>query len=180
MDYSDGKIYCIKSNQTNKVYYGSTIKPLDIRFYGHKRQYKLYLNGKFGYMTSFDILQYDDAYIELIEEYPCKNKKQLERREGEIIKFNENCVNKRIEGRTQKEWREINKDKICENNKEYYEKNKEKMNKYNKEYYEKNKDKINEKIYCECGGKYVYRNKAEHFKTKKHLKFIEQNLCEIK
>ena len=169
MSYTKGKIYCLKSCQTNKIYIGSTKQILNERFRKHKCDYNRYLNGKCHYMTSFDILQYDDAYIELIEEYPCENKAQLERREGEIIKLNENCINKNIAGRTKQEY-----------GKEYYEKNKDKLCEYKKEYYETNKDKINEKIYCECGGYYTYNHKAKHCKTKKHLNFMEQNLCEIK
>jgi hypothetical protein len=37
--------------------------------------------------------KYDDVRIELIEEYPCKNKMQLNKREGYYIRNND-CVNK--------------------------------------------------------------------------------------
>jgi hypothetical protein len=61
--------------------------------------------------------------------------------------------------------------------KEYYENNiehiKEYLKEYKKEYYENNKKKLNEKINCECGGLYTYNNKARHFKSNKHLKYIE-------
>ena len=33
----------------------------------------------------------------------------------------------------------------------------------------------NPKINCECGGKYTFRHKETHFKTKKHLKYINEN-----
>jgi hypothetical protein len=77
-DFSKGKIYCIRSHQTDKVYVGSTVqKHLCMRMAGHKRDFKYYKNGKHSYVTSFDILQYDDAYIELIEDFPCENRNQL-------------------------------------------------------------------------------------------------------
>ena len=44
--------------------------------------------------TSKEILQFKDAVIELVEEYPCKSKEQLIRREIEIIQRTSNCINK--------------------------------------------------------------------------------------
>jgi hypothetical protein len=68
-----------------------------------------------------------------------------------------------------KEWRENNKEHL----REYYENNKDRIQEYGKEYYENNKEKLKEKINCECGGKYTHKHKAQHFKTNKHLKYIE-------
>ena len=141
MDYKNGKIYAIRSHQTDEIYIGSTTQPLSKRISSHKSGYKRYLDGLCNSVTSFKILQYDDAYIELFEEYPCDNKIMLNKREGEIIRQN-NCVNKCIAGQTNKEYREQNKDKI----KEYREQNKDKIKDYNKEYKEQNKDKIKEYI----------------------------------
>eukprot|EP00966_Prymnesium_polylepis_P323553 7379732-Prymnesium_polylepis.1 len=77
--------------------------------------------------------------IELIEEYPCSNRMELNRREGEWIR-NTKCVNKAIAGRTAKEYYEDNQDKI----KDYREENKEQINAKKKEYREKSKEKIKE------------------------------------
>ena len=134
MDYKNGKIYVIRSHQTDQVYIGSTTQSLAKRFSCHKSNYKI---NKLD-ISSFEILKYDDAYIELIEEYPCDNKMMLNRREGEIIRQN-NCVNKFIAGRTRQEYEEENKDKIREQKKGYYQANKDKK----KEYYQANKDKNN-------------------------------------
>jgi hypothetical protein len=72
---------------------------------------------------------------------------------------------------------EYKKEQKKEYSKEYYENNiehiKEYLKEYKKEYYENNKKKLNEKINCECGGLYTYNNKARHFKSNKHLKYIE-------
>ena len=51
-------------------------------------------------MSSYEIAQYDDCYIEVHEEYPCQTKAELNRREGQIIR-DMDCVNKLIAGRTQ-------------------------------------------------------------------------------
>ena len=45
---------------------------------------------------------WNDWYIELYENYPCENKEQLNKREGEIIR-EIGTVNKQIAGRTYKE-----------------------------------------------------------------------------
>jgi len=139
MDYKNGKIYTIRSHQTDQIYIGSTTQPLSKRLYEHRKKYKKYITGEHYYISSFDILQYEDAYIELLEEYPCENKMMLEKREGELMRDN-NCVNKYIAGRTRKEYYQDNKDKI----KEYTEENKDKINEYKKKYREENKDKIKE------------------------------------
>jgi hypothetical protein len=38
--YSEGKIYKLTSSQTDKVYIGSTIRSLNVRFSNHKSHYK--------------------------------------------------------------------------------------------------------------------------------------------
>lgn len=177
-----GKIYIIKSKQTDKVYIGSTFNTLKQRFTEHKSKHKSKHN-----CTSKEIIKYPDAEIILIECYECEDEKQLKTRESEYIR-QYNCVNIRIEGRTDVEYREDNKEKIAQKNKKYREKNKETINEkskeyrknnkesiseYQKEYYQENREKLNQKITCECGGRYTHQNKAIHLKTKKHIKFVE-------
>ena len=115
-NYKNGKIYAIRSYQTEEIYIGSTTQKLSDRMYGHRGDFKLKRN-----CNSKLILQYEDAYIELIEEYSCDNKEQLLRKEGEHIRAN-NCVNKRIAGRTKTEDRKEEPEKFKERNKKYYEK----------------------------------------------------------
>lgn len=66
-------IYKIVSKQTNKIYIGSTTQSLNKRFIRHKSDYKLQKN-KIG---SFEVLQFDDAEIILIEEYEDISKDDL-------------------------------------------------------------------------------------------------------
>ena len=64
-DYSLGKVYCVRSYQTDKIYIGSTCqKYLSTRFQEHKR-----ITNK---TTSKIIVDYGDAYIELLENFPCE------------------------------------------------------------------------------------------------------------
>jgi len=113
MNYKRSKIYAIRSHQTDKIYIGSTTSSLAKRFHNHKEDYKSYISGIKKYITSFELLQYEDVYIELLEEYPCENKMVLHRREGELIRSN-NCVNKFIAGRTKQEYRDENRDILNE------------------------------------------------------------------
>ena len=186
-DYSKGKIYCIRSHQTDDIYIGSTIQKLGNRIARHRGDYKLYKNKEKGFCTSFYILDYGDAYIELIKNYPCDDKYELKREEGKHQREME-CVNKKIEGRTNKEYKEEHKEHLAKKQKEWNEKNKEHMKEwykqyaidnkeqiqqYKKEWYEKNKEKRKEKIICICGKELNIGSKSRHEQTKKHIKYLE-------
>jgi len=161
MNYTQGKIYKIVSDLTDKIYIGSTTQTLCKRLAKHKSNHKGFLNGKDKYITSFELFKLGETRIELIEDFPCERKEQLHAREGYYIKlFKDICVNKTIMGRTDKEWindnrdkkakidkkyRESHKDKVAERKKKYYEANKEKIAEKRKQYYEANKDTINER-----------------------------------
>jgi hypothetical protein len=117
----------------------------------------------------FDIYGVDNCKIELVELFPCHSKEELNAREGFYIRNNE-CVNKRISGQTDQEYRESNKEIIREKKKKHYDQNKEAYSIRMKNYYAK----TNVKVTCECGG--VYSNtdtKNRHLKTQKHIKFTE-------
>ena len=161
--FERGKIYTIRSHLTDLIYVGSTVEPyLSTRLKSHRKQYKRYKNGYKKYVASFDILEIDEnCYIELYEDYPCENKQQLRKREGQVIRELD-CCNKYVAGRTPKEWREDNKEHICVRDKQYYINNKEKI-----------KAQRSQKHNCECGGKYTHHNKSIHLKTKKHREYME-------
>ena len=200
VNYKLGKIYRIKCNVTGLEYVGSTCEPtLAKRLTKHVGAYRCYLKGKHNYVSSFKILENNDYDIILIEKYPCNDIDELHSREcyftNQIdcvnIHKNQGVVN-RSGGikEYKKEYRESNKDKILEKNKEYYNDNKDKILKikkeyrinnkdktaeYNKEYYDNNQDKFKTTCECICGGKYTHQNKSKHFKTMKHIKYIDQN-----
>lgn len=180
-----GRVYCIRSHQTTEIYVGSTTQMLSSRMSGHRACYKRWTISNKHYVTSFEILKYEDAYIELIEQGEFASKQEMEKREGHYIREMV-CVNKCIAGRTQKEWETDNVDKITERQKQYKIQHAEQIAKYQKEYriqhVENQKEyKIQhadqiaeyqkEKHNCPCGGKYITSNKAHHFKSKKHNRF---------
>ena len=197
-DYSKGKIYIIRSYQTDNVYIGSTTQTLAQRLGKHRRALKLYNKGeKRCYITSCEITQYNDHYIELIKNFPCDCREELQKKEGKYIrKFIKKgiCANNRIAGRTNKQYRKDNKEQIKIKKKQYYEDNKENIKQYYKQYYidniekikdkkseyrKKNKEQIKQrkavKITCECGSTVRRNDYARHKKSIKHKKWEENN-----
>ena len=171
--YHNSKIYTIRSFMTNKFYIGSTTQPLYKRLYKHRHSKQQYQDNKFHYITSFDILQYDDNYIELLEDYKCENKNQLEKREGELIRLHrDNCVNI-INVGTSIEEKTKNKKQY---DKQYHKNHKDIIINKVKQYYKDNKDDIaqkrGEKKLCICGTEYSLRHKMRHIKTQRHINFI--------
>ena len=125
--YENGKIYKITDIGYNKCYIGSTCDCLCQRMARHREQYKYYLKtGKkhTNVVFMFDEFGIDNCKIELIENYPAESKAMLQKQEGHYIK-NTNCLNKKVEGRTRKEYQEDNGEIISEKWKEWYENNKE-------------------------------------------------------
>ena len=159
--YHRGKVYAIRSHQTNKVYIGSSIDRLSRRLSKHKCDLKMYITGKHHYTASYEIVKYPDCYIELIEEVKYNNKMELTRREGQVIRETLNCVNRNVAGRTQTEYRRDNKEAILIQNKQYRQDNRETI-------LTKKKRKYN----CECGGKYTHVNKVKHSRTQRHQAYI--------
>lgn len=125
-DYQQGTIYKIVSENTDKVYVGSTTQTLEVRFSQHKNCYEKFQNGKYYYITSYELLKQTDCKIELLENFPCNSRKELCTRERFYIETLDSC-NKIIPGRIQKEWRELNKDKTKIRNKLYKDTHKEKL-----------------------------------------------------
>ncbi len=187
VNYNNGKIYAIRSYNYDKYYIGSTCNTLTKRFSNHKSKYIQYLNNNNHHVSSFDILEHGDCYIELIENYECKDKNELLRREGELIRLHKkDIVNNVIPKRTIKQWRQDNKNVISQkaaiyykNNKIniiqkstiYYKNNKIIHNKLAKIRYNKNKD--NNKIMCECGRVIMKHSINTHKKSNIHQTYIK-------
>jgi hypothetical protein len=156
-DYQNGKIYTIRCRNDNTlIYVGSTTMTLSRRIAEHRyasvsnniRKIYQSVNGN-----------WDDWYIELYEVYPCENKEQLNKREGEIIR-EIGTLNGQIAGRTRKEWRNENPDKMklanqkCHQNhreerlevsRQYNIDNNEARKEYKKKYREEHKKEISAK-----------------------------------
>ena len=75
--YQEGKIYKIVCNITNEIYYGSTIQTLEKRLISHKTRKSC---------VSRNIINRDNYKIELIKDYPCNSRYELEKEEGKYIR----------------------------------------------------------------------------------------------
>lgn len=129
----------------------------------HKYKYNDYLKKtcETNY-SSFKIIEGGNYDIILVEEFSCDNKNQLEARERYFIENNE-CVNKIIPTRTDKEYREANKEKIFEQGKQYREANKEIIFEKKKQYREANKEVIakHKKEYYEANKEAILKQLKE-------------------
>jgi hypothetical protein len=146
--YKRGKIYTIRCRYDDSlIYVGSTIAKLSKRMRRHRL-------GKTCSLYKFVDGDWDNWYIELYEEYPCDNREQLEKREGQVIREIA-TINKLIAGRTQKEYYKENHDKILEQRKIYRQNNNDKI-----------LEKKKEKCKCDvCGAEITKNNLARHKKT---------------
>lgn len=156
-DYENAKIYQISSiSHPELVYIGSTFSLLSKRHSEHKRNYKTYIKGLRSYVSSFDIMQLGDTHISIIESFPCTNKQDLLKREGDLIRAT-NCVNIVISGRSQKQYYLDNKARIRDQQRAYKIANYESIN----------KNRLKKKV-CLCGAFISSSNMARHQKTANH------------
>lgn len=163
VNYQQGKIYKIVNDVDNKEYVGSTCKPrLCQRWQEHKSaskgnrvtHYKLY-----QHMNTIGI---EHFRIELIESFQCNSKDELRAREGHFIKTLKPCLNGRIEGRTDSEYRRDNQERIKASKSEWY-------NTHKQEYLSRHKQIME----CFCGNTYTKSHRSEHLKSKKHQLYIQ-------
>lgn len=141
-NYQNGKIYTIRSrSRPDLVYVGSTMQGLAMRFGEHNRKYRKWVDDGKHDLTSFRVIEIGDAYVELLENFPCNTREELHAREGYHMREIE-CVNKHIMGRTPREYRQDNKERLNMIRRDYYKANKEILNAKSKEYHIENKEDI--------------------------------------
>jgi len=167
--------YKITSTNTDKVYVGSTEKDINERLQIHEAHYRLFKDGKYNYVTSFEILECKDYKIELLENKICESKEERDTVECKYIINTPNTVNRNLPGRTPEQYYQDNKQELNERHRQYYQDNKQELNERHRQYRQDNKQELqrkkNEKHNCLCGGKYTKANKAIHEKTHKHQTF---------
>jgi len=152
-----GFVYKIYDNTNENAYYGSTKQQVSRRIGDHRKDYKRYLNGEYGYCKSFDIIKNCDYSYNVVEEVEYEEKWELLNRERWYIENND-CINKMLPFKTKEELKEKNNDRVkkyretekgknttklytkntFEERKKYREDNKEKIKEYQKKYREKN------------------------------------------
>ena len=172
INYQNAKIYkLVNDEMPGLVYYGSTCNTFAKRLCSHK--------APSNKCRSKCLFEYGTVQIFLVEDYPCENKLQLNARERFYIENND-CVNKSIPGRTQKEYYEANHDEINRKQKEYDDahrdekkkyraQNKEKIKLKHKEYYDANHEEISikHKEYYDANHAEILIKKKE-YRTQNH------------
>lgn len=163
--YSNGKIYTVRCLiNPDLIYVGSCTQPLTKRFSGHKSCCKKGASiSLYKHIIDND---WSNWHIELHEYYPCNNREELNRREGEVIR-EIGTINKNVAGRNKKEsqknWVENNREHCLEKQKEWRENNPEHM----KIFRENNPDYM--KNWVENNPDYMkeyYKNNREHILAK--------------
>ena len=152
--YHHSKIYRIVAITADgviqpKIYIGSSVqKYLSRRLAQHRDTHRLWrigtLHKKCKSIDIFEEYGIDNCKIQLICDYKCENKEQLQKRELEIIKATEGCINnhtsvyeKTEEGNAERQ------QKLQSYKKAYREKNKQRISAYMKNYHKNKKDKQN-------------------------------------
>ena len=174
--YNYGKIYKVWDNAFTKCYIGSTTETLSQRMARHRVSYNIWKRGSDkGYYKVFDLFDefgVENCKIEWVEDYSCNSKKELEAREGKFQR-EEQCINKRVAGRSSKEYYDDNREQILERKREYYQENKEDILQKTKDYTDNNKDKVLERK------KLYYTNNKDTINQKNKV-YAETNKDKIK
>ena len=131
-----GKIYSIRNYIDTDIYVGSTCQALSKRMTDHRRSINNTRDKHMLLYCKMRVFGVENFYIELLEECECENKEQLRAKEGEYVRTM-GSLNRRIEGRTIKEWRDENNEYLKEQKQIYYQENKGSLLSKNKEYVSK-------------------------------------------
>ena len=85
-DVKDGIIYVImRPCDGDTVYVGSSDRKEDERMLEHQNNYNLYLNGKYHYVSSYELVKYDDAEIYVVKRIKFKDVVELRQEEQKYI-----------------------------------------------------------------------------------------------
>jgi hypothetical protein len=157
-DYSKGLIYKIhcKNPEITDIYVGSTTN-----FRGRKSRHKSALerNCKLNVYNFIRVNGgWDNWFMTEIEKYPCNDKRELEKREREVILELKASLNSQIPSLVSNTYSIYG-----------YKKYKEEYNKINKDEILKKKK---QKLICECGLSYSRSHKARHIKSQRHQKLL--------
>ena len=186
-NYNESMIYklCCKDTTIEEIYIGSTIN-----FRRRKAQHKICCNdinnrghNRNVYQFIRDNGEWDNWDMILIAKVNCNDKLELRKKEREFMEEYKPSLNTVKAQRDEKEkieydkkYYETNKEKISTQKKEWSEINREKILIRKKKHYETNKEEIHDKakakVSCECGSIVRKGDIAKHYKTKKHINFI--------
>jgi hypothetical protein len=168
-NFQNAKVYKITNDYNNDIYVGSTCNTLIKRFSYHKNDCKKERVQNMPLYALMKQIGFQRFRIQLIENVECEDKYMLRQREGHWIRAI-GTLNMKIEGRTEKEWRKDNVEKLkmYDAKRDQSEQRKE----YKKTYREDNQEyfKLKNKEWCqnnkEARSQYSHekRNNIENIK----------------
>jgi hypothetical protein len=197
IDFSKTVIYkiCCNNPVITDIYIGHTTD-LRRRRYEHKSHCNNEKSKQYN-LKEYQFIRENGGWANWtlipIEEYSCNNVNEARTKERYWIETLKPSLNSDIPNRSEKEYREENKEVIAKKKKEYREKNKEVIAKKSKEYYEENKDKIiervkqyteeNKEVIAEYRKQYQIDNKEKLAEKKKEYReenkeIINKKACE--
>lgn len=183
VDYNNGKVYKLTSAHTDKIYVGGTAQYyLTSRLSQHRYAYEQWTKrGKprSGNCTSYEMFEYGNVDIELLEQCKCEGKHELKRKEQEWIeKLKDQCVNNRVTiGREPERRRKWKSQYDSVHGKEYKRKHREDLRVKQRAYFEKNKEKWTTKVLCLCGDTVSRAHIRRHERTERHRSKLSQTEC---
>jgi hypothetical protein len=168
-----GRVYKITNTDESIVYIGSTTSTLQKRWGQHKSAFIAWLEGREQTSCSiykhFEYFGFDTFTITQVSEHVINNRNQLREFEQLVIDSTD-CVNQQRAIQTEAELQEYQH--------QYYVSNAVKLQDYQKRYRNANRERVlarkNEKLRCDCGSTYSRDNKARHMRSKKHLRWMEE------
>ena len=161
--YQKGKIYAVRNTDDDDIYIGSTTQFLSKRLYDHKVNSTDTTNNSLLYVKMREVGP-NKFYIELIENYPCINREELNRREGEIIRERA-TLNKLVAGRTRREYMDEYKEYFDNYHREYRQANAEFYKQYTHEYNQKYREQNSERL--KTAQREFKQNNPEYFRQKR-------------
>ena len=165
IDYSKSIIYKIQHliNQ-ELLYVGSTTN-----FIKRKNEHKRICNSKNDYKYNRRVYSmirnnggWDNFNCIIIKEFPCLTKNDLLFEEDKVMRELQSNMNTLSSKLTEEQKKEYSRNKMKEYRETNFNNCNDKKNAYN-----------SIQNTCSCGGSFLNKHKARHFKTKKHLNFLE-------
>ena len=149
-EYLNGKIYTIRSYKSDLIFYGATTTTLARCLASYKDKYRKHTSAPLQKpQVVFELIQFDDVYIELVEAFPCTCSDALKKRVLELVREHPDSLNtKQIKKNIKVEIKEVRQQVINHG---------EQRDVHHK---------------CLCGGQYRIHQRARHYKTKIHTDYV--------
>ena len=172
-NFANAKIYKLINSIDDKIYVGSTCKPLNKRFINHRTDAKTHPDRRI--YNHFNNIGWLNVSIVLIESYQCNNKFELLQRERYYIDLLKPALNMVIPTRTDRQYYIDNADKIKQQHKQYKIDNAETCKQQQKQYKIDHNEaiKIQQKQYNIDNAEAIKEQQKQYRIKQKNIKYIK-------